>query len=276
MYLRNFLNTHDRAQVVEFRALSLGPPVKAAQVHLDLAFGRDFDVRPVHRTRCGTFEVDAFGIVAGTVTRAFELVLARLPVGCASQVRADRRDDEDAFGIAHHPDPVLVLKFGIDPETEVRRITDQKLGLRLEERSQKEEPQEHQKIHAQEAQYACHHEAAAARDRLLRVRIIGRENIPKRTCNSRLGLAFRRVSPRRRFNSRIRHVVPQTGRAGPPSYKLRTSRPRTARGRRNREQQASLCRLWKAWFSKSYFTYEYVNAKSLVRPPSVRFEILPG
>src|SRR5205807_1564500 len=131
-------------------ALAFGPPVKTAEIHFDLAFGRQFDVRAIHGSRRWPLEVDAFGIVAGAMTRAFELVFAGLPVGSAPEVRADRRDDENSLRVSHHPDTVLVLEFGIHTETKIRRVTDQEFRFRLVERPGKEESQEHQKVDAEE------------------------------------------------------------------------------------------------------------------------------
>ncbi len=96
-------------------------------------------MRAIHGTRRGTFEVDAFGIVAAAVARALEFVFAGLPVRRAAQVGADRRDHEDALGVAHHPDAVLILELGIDAESEIRGIADLEAGLRLVQRARKEE-----------------------------------------------------------------------------------------------------------------------------------------
>src|SRR3989442_2896669 len=104
----------------------------------------------VHGPRRRSLEIDAFGIVAAAVTRALEFVFGGFPVRRAAQMSAHRVDHEDAFGIAHHPDAVFVLKFRIHAETEIRRVTDEKSGLGFEERARKKESQEHQKIDAQE------------------------------------------------------------------------------------------------------------------------------
>src|SRR6185436_11720772 len=66
---QRFSDPDDSAGIVKFRALAFGPPVNAAQIHLDLPFGRQFDVCAIHGTRRGPLEVDAFGIVARAVTR---------------------------------------------------------------------------------------------------------------------------------------------------------------------------------------------------------------
>src|ERR1035441_5240983 len=111
----------DGAGSVKLARFAFGPPVEAAQVHHNLSLGIEFDVRPVHGARRRTLEVDAFGIVAAAVAGALELIFALLPVRRAAQVSADGRDDEDALGIAHHPDAGLILEFGVDPEAEIRR-----------------------------------------------------------------------------------------------------------------------------------------------------------
>src|SRR5215471_10881810 len=135
-----------------------------AQVDHDLAFGVEFDVRTVHWPRRGAFEVDALGIVPAAVAGALEFVLTGLPIRRAAQVRADGRDDEDAFGVAHYPDAVLILELGVDAETEIRRIADAELGLGFVERPRKEESEKHQQVDAQRTEHRGHDKLAAARD----------------------------------------------------------------------------------------------------------------
>ena len=108
--------------------------------------GWELDVRPIHRPGCGALEVHTLRIVPAAVTGALEFVLARLPVRRAAQVRANRRDHKDPFRVAHHPDAVLVLEFGVHAEAEIGRIADFEIGLWLEQRARKEEAQEHHEI----------------------------------------------------------------------------------------------------------------------------------
>src|SRR5579872_2081016 len=58
--------------------------VQTAGIDHDFAGGVNFHVRAVHGPRRGTLEVDCFRIVTAAVTRAFELVLGRLPLGGAT------------------------------------------------------------------------------------------------------------------------------------------------------------------------------------------------
>src|ERR1017187_3839101 len=155
----------DGARIAELRRVALGPRVKVAQIDHNLPFRIQLHVRAIHGTRRRPLEVDALGVVTAAMARALELVLAGLPVGRASQVGADGRDHEDALGVAHHPNTVVFLKFGIDPEAEIRRVADQKFGFRLVERAREEEAQEHQEIDAQRAQHRRHHKTAAAGNR---------------------------------------------------------------------------------------------------------------
>ena len=142
------------------------------------------------------------------MTGALEFVLARLPVRRAAQVRANRRDHEDPFRVAHHPDAVLVLEFGVHAEAEIGRIADFEIGLWLEQRARKEEAQEHHEIDGQKSQHRSHHETAPAADLFGLVGIVGTgENFQKSIANTGFGgLGRRRCGARRFFSSRIRHL----------------------------------------------------------------------
>src|ERR1017187_10129098 len=146
----------DGAGIAELRRVTLGPRVEVAQIDHNLAFRIQLHVGAIHGSRRRPLEVDAFGIVAAAMARALELVLAGFPVGGAAQVGADSRDHEDALGVAHHPNPEIFLKFGIDAETKIRWVADQEFGFRLVERAWEEEAQEHQEIDAQGAQNSRH------------------------------------------------------------------------------------------------------------------------
>src|SRR4029077_3905941 len=110
---------------------------------LNLSFGRQLDIRTVHRSRSRAFEINAFGIVPRAVAGALEFVLTGFPIGSAAEMRADRGDHENALGVAHHPDAVRILKLGIHAETEIGWVDDQKLCFWLVERPRKKEAQEH-------------------------------------------------------------------------------------------------------------------------------------
>src|SRR5207247_7752736 len=98
---------------------ALRPRVELARIDLNLAFGIEFNFRPIHWTRRRPFEVDPFDIVAATMAGTFELVLARIPIGGASQVSATRVDYKQPLCIAHYPDAVLVLKLRVYTNTEI-------------------------------------------------------------------------------------------------------------------------------------------------------------
>jgi hypothetical protein len=93
-------------------------------------------------------------------------------------MRANRDDDENALGIADHPDAVVLLKLGVDAETEIRRISDLEFGLRLVEGAREEKAQDHEEIHAQRAQHRGHDEPAAPGDtsRFVRVLVGGKNS----------------------------------------------------------------------------------------------------
>src|SRR5438270_10452252 len=100
------LDRNVRARIVELVRLAFGPLVGPPRVHDDLPFGIHFDVRAIHRARRGAFKVDALAVVATAVTWTLELVLARLPIGRAAQVRAACVDDEEPIRSLINPDAI--------------------------------------------------------------------------------------------------------------------------------------------------------------------------
>ena len=75
-----------------------------------------------------------------------ELIFARLPVGSAAQMRADRGDHEQAVRRPRDPDSVLLLPLGVDSERIVVRRADPKCPRRFKDGARQEKPQEHQKV----------------------------------------------------------------------------------------------------------------------------------
>ena len=110
---------NERAFFVELILSALWPVVETCCVDYYLAGGIDLNVRAVHRSRRGTFEVYPFAGVPAPVARTFELVFAGFPVGRASEVCAASIDDEESRRISHDPNTVLLLELGVDPEAEV-------------------------------------------------------------------------------------------------------------------------------------------------------------
>src|SRR5689334_25213795 len=94
--------------------LAFRPFEKGRRINHDLTFGVELDLRAIHRSRRGTFEVDALAVVTTTVTRALEFVLAGFPIGCAAEMRAARIDHKEAIGSARDPDAVLLLPLRVD------------------------------------------------------------------------------------------------------------------------------------------------------------------
>src|SRR5690349_11321418 len=121
------------------------PLKKRRGINHDLSFGIQRHFRAVHRTRRGTFEVDAFAVIATAVTGAFELVFAGFPVGRAAEMRAARVDHEESIGSARDPDAVLLLPLGIDAYRVVARRPDSENAGWLENGTRQKEPHEHQK-----------------------------------------------------------------------------------------------------------------------------------
>ena len=79
------------------------------------------------------------------MARALELVLARLPVGRAAEVRAARVDHKQAIGSSCDPDAILLLPFGVDADRVIVRRADAKYAGRFENGPRQEKPDEHQK-----------------------------------------------------------------------------------------------------------------------------------
>src|SRR6266849_173886 len=150
--------------------LSLGPLKEPRSVYDDLAVGRQFDVRAVHRPRRRAFKIHAFTVVAAAVARALEFVFAGFPVGGAAEMRAARVDDEDAVGRAVQPNAVFLLPLGVDTERVIGGISDFEDGGRLEERARQEEAQKSNEPRAEKTGDAAPHQAAAA---LLDLAIVG-------------------------------------------------------------------------------------------------------
>src|SRR5436853_3012150 len=139
--------------IVELAVLALiaFPAIQASRVDDQLAFGVEFDVGAIHRARSGPFEVYAFAVITASVTRAFELVFAGLPVGSASEVGASGINHKQPFGVANYPDAVLLLEFRVDADAKITGETDSKYGIWLEDSTRQEELQEHEEVGNKEA-----------------------------------------------------------------------------------------------------------------------------
>src|SRR5262252_10445718 len=98
--MRSGLYRYERALVVEVTILAFWPLVQSGGVDYDLARRIKLDVRAVHRSRRGSFEVNPFAGITAPVARAFELVLAGFPIGCAAQVSASGVNHEKPFGVS--------------------------------------------------------------------------------------------------------------------------------------------------------------------------------
>ena len=72
----------------------------------NLPVGSTFDMRAVHGTRRGPFEIDALAVISAAMTGALEFVFRRFPFRRAAQVRAASENDEDSVRLADHPDAI--------------------------------------------------------------------------------------------------------------------------------------------------------------------------
>src|SRR5580698_11311013 len=70
------LHRQERSRIVEFARLPLWPLIQARSVHDNLAVGSKLHEGPIHRPRRRPFKVDALIVVAASVARTLEFVLA--------------------------------------------------------------------------------------------------------------------------------------------------------------------------------------------------------
>ena len=96
----------------------------------------------IHGTRRRALEINSLAVVAAAVTRTLEFVLARFPVGCASEMRTTRVDHKKTIGSAIHPDAVFLLEFRIYAQGKFGRIADFKYAIRFEQSAWKKEAEE--------------------------------------------------------------------------------------------------------------------------------------
>ncbi len=78
----------------------------------------------IHWSRGGTLKVYAFAVVATAMARAFELVLACLPIGSAAEMSTAGVNYKEAVRSLRYPDAILLLPFGIDTKCIVTGRTD--------------------------------------------------------------------------------------------------------------------------------------------------------
>src|SRR5882762_5204731 len=130
--------------------INLGPLIEPGGIHDNLTVWRQLHVRAIHRTRCRSFKVDTFAVVAAPMAGAFELVLAGFPIGCAAEVSAASVDDKHAIRRAVHPDAVFLLPLGIYTQGVVRGITNLEDRGGFEERTWKKKLKESDEPSAQE------------------------------------------------------------------------------------------------------------------------------
>lgn len=129
--------------IIETTLLTLRPLIELGGIDYDLTCRIKFDVRAVHRTRRGPLEVYSLAGVAASMARAFELILAGLPIRRASQVSASGVNHKEFLGVSNDPDAILLLKFCVDPKTEIGWISDSEDGAWFEDGARKKEAQEH-------------------------------------------------------------------------------------------------------------------------------------
>ena len=95
-----------------------------ANVHHDFAFSIQFDRSAIHWSWRRTLKVDPFTVIAAAVTMTLKLILARFPIGRATEVRAARINYKNPVGSLVNPDAILLLPLGIYSQRIVRRKAD--------------------------------------------------------------------------------------------------------------------------------------------------------
>src|SRR2546423_9771282 len=109
----------------------------------------------IHWPRGRTFKVNCLAVVTAALARAFKLILARLPVRSASQVRTAGVNHKNPIRSFVHPDAILLLPLGINTKSVVCGKTDAKSAGWLKDGSWQEEPQKHQEACRQKPRDAC-------------------------------------------------------------------------------------------------------------------------
>src|SRR5258708_9165047 len=87
------------------------------------------------------------------MARTIELVLARLPVRRAAQVRTSRVNSEHTVWRAVHPNPKLLLKLRIPPQGKLRGIADLENCVWFEKSARQEKTEEGEKPSCEKSGY---------------------------------------------------------------------------------------------------------------------------
>jgi len=83
------------------------------------------------------------------VARTLEFVFTRLPLGCATEVRATGEDDEKPPRLADDPNTIGHQESLIDSQVEIRGIADGKNWIGFIKCARKEKPEKEEQIDAQ-------------------------------------------------------------------------------------------------------------------------------
>jgi hypothetical protein len=84
-------------------------PKQMALIDDQLTVLGDFDLKPIERPRCRSFEVQPASIKPASVARTLELVFGRKPPRSTPKMRAFGKDGVNAFLFVHDPDAVLLF-----------------------------------------------------------------------------------------------------------------------------------------------------------------------
>src|SRR2546421_318341 len=136
-------------RIIELIFIAFRPPVKCGYVHHDLSFGIEFHMSAVHRPWCGTFEINPLAVIATAVAGTFEFVFARFPIRRATQVGAASVDHKYSVGSLVHPNAILLLPLGVDPQRIIGGKANAEHAGRLENRPGQKKPQKHQEARSQ-------------------------------------------------------------------------------------------------------------------------------
>lgn len=153
-YRTTALNGKKRSRVVELASASFGTRIELARIDYDPALDIQFHSGAVHWPRRRSFKIDPLAVITATVARAFELVFARFPVGCAAKVSAPGVNHEQSRRGSYDPDAILLLELRVHPQSEIRDRAHGELSLGFKESSREKKPQEHQEVGSQKCRDA--------------------------------------------------------------------------------------------------------------------------
>src|SRR5581483_7771116 len=148
------------SRIVELRWLSFRPGIQLGDIDQDLPIGRELNMRAIHGSWCRPLKINSFAVVSAAVTRTFEFVFARLPIGRTAQVCASSIDHKQAVRGTIDPDAVFLLELRIHAQGKIRGKADLERSVWLEQGAREKEAEKRQEPRAQECSYSAPHQSS--------------------------------------------------------------------------------------------------------------------